>query len=106
MSGKTHAFSGIPLNGVVISDLSWLKSIIPHSIGIQFADSGLWSDHEADIVLWTDASLTSALSFIFANQGFEYEIRPGSEKVDIFFLELMVILCGIHHIASFAHPPH
>jgi hypothetical protein len=35
MSGKTHTFAGIPLNGVVISDLSWLKSIIPCSIGIR-----------------------------------------------------------------------
>ncbi|KAF8241000.1 hypothetical protein L208DRAFT_1229583 [Tricholoma matsutake] len=105
MSGKSHPFGGIPINAVVTSDLSWLKAIIPHSIGIHFADSGLWSDSEADIILWTDTSLTTALSFVYANQGFVYQICTGSQKVNIFFLELMVILCGIHHIASFAHPP-
>ena len=105
MSGKTHRTSGIPLNAVVRSDLSWLKLIVPRSIGILFTDVGLWADNEADLVLWTDASLKTALSFVFANQGFIYSIQPPTEKIDIFFLELIAILSGIHHVATLNHPP-
>ncbi|KAF8236731.1 hypothetical protein L208DRAFT_1250632 [Tricholoma matsutake] len=34
MSGKTHSYAAIPINSTIIADLSWLKSIIPRSIGI------------------------------------------------------------------------
>jgi hypothetical protein len=90
------------------SDLSWLKFIIPRSISIRFVDSGLWSPHDADLVLWTDASLTTALSFVYANSGFIYPLcapAKNSVKPDIFFLELMAILSAIHYVASLTHPP-
>jgi hypothetical protein len=107
ISGKSHLYSGIPINAAVIADLSWLKTIIPRAIGIQFVDVGLWSDHITDMVIWTDASLRIALSFVYGNQGFVYPLRApsSSEKVDIFFLELMAILSAIHHVAHFSQPP-
>jgi hypothetical protein len=108
MSGKTHSFAGIPINATVTADLLWLKSIIPRSIGIRFDDSGLWRSHDADLVMWTDATLKTALSFVYANHGFIYPIRhptENTEKIDIFFLELVAILSAIHHAASFLHPP-
>ena len=105
MSGKSQYFSGIPLNATVHSDLAWLKSVIPRSISIHFTDVGLWKDNEADLVLWSDASLRTALSFVYANQGFIYPIQPPSEKIDIFFLELIAILSRIHHVASLQQPP-
>lgn len=58
--------------------------------------------------MWTDASLRTALSFVYANSGFIYPIRAPTEnkvKPDIFLLELMAILSAIHHIASLTHPP-
>jgi hypothetical protein len=105
ISGKSHPYSGIPINAAIRSDLSWLKSIIPCSIGIYFTDTGLWSDHNADLVIWTDASLTKALAFVYANQGFLYAIQPPSEKIDIFFLELVAIMSAIYHVASLSQPP-
>jgi hypothetical protein len=106
ISDKTHPFATIPINAMVKSDLLWLKCIIPCSIGIQFTDSRLWSDSDADLVLWTDASLMTALAFVYANQGFIYPISSNTASkstchVDVFFLELMAILLGIHHVASF-----
>ena len=60
-------------------------------------------DHVADIVLWMDASLHLALSFVYAGNGFVYELHPCPPqiKIDIFFLELVAILSAIHHVASF-----
>ena len=37
MSGKRHSSGGIPINGTVCSDLSWLMSELPKSIGILIA---------------------------------------------------------------------
>jgi hypothetical protein len=99
ISGKNWSHCGIPINAAVIADLSWLKSVIPQAIGIQFTDEGLWSDVDADMVMWTDASLHNALSFVYSNKGFLYPIRapPPGVKIDIFFLELMAIALAVHH---------
>ena len=63
MSGKTCSFAGILINATITADLSWLKSIIPHSIGIWFVDSGLWYSPDADLVMWTDTTLKTALPY-------------------------------------------
>lgn len=109
MSGKTHSFAGIPINATITADLSWLKSIIPHSIGIWFVNSSLWCSPDADLVMWTNATLKTALSFVYTNHGFIYPIHHptgSAEKINIFFLELVAILSAIHHAASFPRPPH
>jgi len=58
--------------------------------------------------MWTDASGKLGLGFAYAGNGFLYQLqqpKPCSPLVDIFFLELLAILSGIHHIAHFAYPP-
>jgi hypothetical protein len=108
-AGKLHNHAKIFLNATVIDNLSWLARTIPSSIGIRFVDAGQWDDGAADLVMWTDASGKYGLSFVFAGNGFVYQHRspePGSPSIDIFFLELLAILSGIHHVANFAHPPH
>ena len=57
ISRKSWPHRGIPINAAVITDLIWLKNVIPSAIGIRFTDMSLWADHDADIVIWTDASL-------------------------------------------------
>ena len=54
-----------------------------------------------------DASLCLALSFVYHNCGFVYQLRecPPNVKIDIFFLELVAIMSAIHHIGSFTSPP-
>lgn len=107
-AGKLHSHGKIYLNATVIDNLTWLAKTIPESIGIRFVDVGRWNDEEADLVMWTDASGKYGLSFVFAGNGFVYQLRsskPGSPPVDIFFLELLAILSGIHHVANFTHPP-
>jgi hypothetical protein len=91
----------------VKSDLSWLVGVIPKSIGVHIIGTGAWDDSAADMVLWTDSSLRIAMSFVYAGNGFAYQIQPGSAdtKIDIFFLELVAILSAIHHVASFDRPP-
>ncbi|KAF8220174.1 hypothetical protein L208DRAFT_1335303 [Tricholoma matsutake] len=107
ISGKSWLHCGIPINAAVIIDLMWLKGIIPAAIGIHFIDTGFWADHNADMVMWMDASLHNALAFVYSNKGFIYPIRPPpvGVKVDIFFLELLAIASAIHHAGSLAHPP-
>jgi hypothetical protein len=105
-SGKSQPSSGIPINAQVISDLSWLASVIPKSIGIRFVDDGVWCDSKADMVVWTDASLKLGMGFTYASNGYVYQLAscPPDIKIDIFFLELVAILSAIHHIASFPKP--
>jgi len=107
MRGKTHSYRGVFINAEVRSNLTWLTSIIPRSIGVRFVDSGRWDDSEADMVMWSDASLRDALAFVYAGNGFVYQLGepPMGQKVDIFFLELVAILSAVHHAASFARPP-
>jgi hypothetical protein len=106
-SGKVWSHRGIPINAAVIADLTWLRDVIPSAIGIRFTDTGLWADSQADMVIWTDASLRNALAFVYSNKGFIYPINPPptGRKVDIFFLELLAIASAIHHAGSLAQPP-
>ena len=107
ISGKSWSHRGIPINAAVTADLTWLKNVIPSSIGIHFTDVGLWLDLDADMVMWTDASLRHALAFVYSNKGFIYPINPppSGAKVDIFFLELLAIASAIHHAGSLSSPP-
>lgn len=107
ISGKNWSHCSVPINAAVIADLTWLKTIIPSAIGIQFTDISLWSDFEADMVLWTDASLCNTLAFVYSNKGFLYPIwtPPVGVNVDIFFLELLAIASAIHHTGSLPRPP-
>ncbi|KAF5383038.1 hypothetical protein D9615_004923 [Tricholomella constricta] len=107
MAGKSLSSRGIPLNASVVADLSWLKSIIPSAIGVRFIDDGLWRVDEADMVVWTDASTSKGLGFVYSNQGFCYALQPcpPGVRIDIFFLELVAILSALHHIASLPSPP-
>src|ERR1700731_2395322 len=68
-------------------------------------DEGRWADCDTDLV--TDASLRLALSYVFAGNGFVYQLRepPTGISVDIFFLELVTIMSAINHAASLPHPP-
>ena len=107
ISGKDQSQRRVPINAEVITDLEWLKVVIPHAIGIRFDNVGLWMDHEVDMIMWTDASLHIALSFVFANKGFAYSLRapPPGKKIDIFFLELVAIMSAIHYAGSLHQPP-
>jgi hypothetical protein len=107
-AGKVHSCAKIYLNATVIDNLSWLATTIPDSIGVRFVDAGQWDDHAADFVLWTDASGKHGLGFVFAGNGFTYQLRPpspGSPSVDIFFLELLAILSGVHYVVNLPKPP-
>lgn len=107
-AGKFHNHAKIFLNATVIDNLTWLARTIPTSIGIRFVDAGRWTDEDADFILWIDASGKHGLAFVFAGNGFIYQLqtpKPGSPSIDIFFLELLAILSGIHHVAHLTHPP-
>lgn len=91
----------------VILDLTWLTSVIPWSTGICLIDAGIWSDYEADFVAWTDASLKLVAAFVYTGSTFVYPLKSppvdSKDKIDI-FLELLVILSAIFHVASFILP--
>ncbi|THV00986.1 hypothetical protein K435DRAFT_656199 [Dendrothele bispora CBS 962.96] len=105
MSGKTHQHAGIPINGEVYRDLTWFTNMLQTAIGVRFVDAQTWDDSEADFVGWTDAS-NSGLAFVYAGNGLVYQLNPNPKPiVDIFFRELLAILCLLHHVASFSSPP-
>jgi hypothetical protein len=107
ISGKTHMDSGVFINAEVRDSLTWLKDVIPDAIGVRFTNHGLWTDNEADLVFWTDACL-EGLAYVFAGNGFAYQLRPdsGAPHVDILFLELVAILCAVFHAVTLPLPPH
>ena len=107
VAGKSQMHAGIALNASVKRNLEWLLDILPKAIGVHFVSATHWEDHEADFVLWTDASLRFGLAFIYAGRGFAYALKENTskEKVDIFFLELVAILSAVHHIGLLSHPP-
>jgi hypothetical protein len=80
MSGKVHANKGLFLNAQIHKDLHWLIDIIPTAIGVRFIDMGLWNNSDADMVVWTDASLKIALSFIYAGNGFIYKLKSSASE--------------------------
>jgi hypothetical protein len=95
------------INATVRSDLTWLVTTIPQAIGIRFIDEGCWADSEANVRVYTDASLNNGLAFTFLYEGFVYQrnASPHSLKVDIFFLELLAILSAIYHFGNLCSPP-
>jgi hypothetical protein len=107
IAGKSIMNAGVALNADVVRSLEWLVDVIPKAIGVHFVDATHWDDYEANLVLWTDASLRLGLAFVYANRGFTYAISPSNttEKIDIFFLELVAILSAVHHVALLPHPP-
>jgi hypothetical protein len=108
MSGKVLANKGLFLNAQIHEDLEWLVDVIPAAIGVRFVEAGLWNSSDADMVVWTDASLKHALSFVYAGNCFVYQLNlpTSGPKIDIFFLELLAILGAVHHISCLHHPPH
>ena len=107
VAGKSLMNAGIALNAEVVRNMEWLLHVIPRAIGVHFVDATHWDDSEADLVLWTDASLKLGLAFVYGRHGFTYPLSPSTsiEKVDIFFLELVAILSAVHHVALFQRPP-
>ena len=107
VAGKTLMSAGIALNAEVVRNLEWLIDVIPKAIGVHFVAATHWDDDEADLILWTDASLRLGLGFVYGTQGYLYAISPSSTnvKIDIFFLELLAILSAVHHIGLFRRPP-
>ena len=107
VAGKNLMNAGISLNADMVRNLEWLIEVIPKTIGVHFVNATHWEDREANLVLWTDASLRLGLGFIYANRGFTYTISPSNskDKINIFFLELVAILSAVHHVALFSHPP-
>ena len=105
--GKQNSWRGVYLNREVIIDLTWLRDVIPRSVGVRFVDSMHWDDDDADMVVWTDASLHMGLGCYYASNALVYQLHPPPSdiKIDIFFLELIAILSAIHHIASLPKPP-
>lgn len=106
-AGKSIMGAGIALNADVVRNLEWLIEVIPKAIGVHFVDASRWNDSDADFVLWSDASLRLGLAFVYAGHGFVYAMSPSNttDKIDIFFLELVAILSAVHHVALFPHPP-
>ena len=107
IAGKNLMNAGIALNAEVVRNLEWLADVIPRAIGVHFVDTSRWDDQEADLVLWTNASLNLGLAFVYAHRGFTYSVSSSNmkEKIDIFFLELVAILSAVHHTALFPCPP-
>lgn len=108
MGGKSHRFAPVTRNATIEGDLRWLLEVLPRAIGIRFVGDGFWDEGDADAIIYTDASGTVGLSFVYANNGFYYPLRldnDPSKRPDIFFLELVAILSSLHHVASLPNPP-
>ena len=92
----TLIYSGLMMQYYKIIKLVWY-----------IQQSMCWSDEGADMVVWTHASLCFGLGCFYALNTLVYQLHPPppNMKIDIFFLELIVILSAIFHIASFPSPP-
>ncbi len=70
MSGKSHFYAPVFINAEVVTDLTWFKLTMLKAIGVRLSEVALWPDESADIMIDTDATLTSAISFVYSNQAF------------------------------------
>lgn len=107
MSGKSQPMAAVPLNREVMEELDWLRLALRTSLGVSFVTDGCWEDDSADLVMWTDASLTKGMGFVHDHSGFYYPLQPCPPEIaiDIFFLELVAILSAISYASTRDQPP-
>ena len=108
MSGKKRPNGLIPPNAEVISDLTWFKDVLPHSLGVRFISKGRWVDSAANLIIHCDATSTTGIAFVCEQDTFCYQIQPlssPSNSPDIFFLEEIGVLSSLFYAASLASPP-
>ena len=110
MGGKVLSRAGVFLNAEVVEELTWFRDVLrsENCRGVRLIEATSWSDEEADVIVWTDASMMG-LAYVFGNSGFVYQHNANSSseqpRVDIFFLEMVAIMAAIHALASKPHPP-
>ncbi|KAJ8517701.1 hypothetical protein ONZ45_g5144 [Pleurotus djamor] len=107
---KSNIYRPMYLNSHVHEDLEWLVDLIPRAIGVRLVDNMHWNDSDADMIMWTDAALHKAISFVYSNKGFIYQLAvptavPNKVQPDIMFEEQLAILCAVYHAATLCVPP-
>ncbi len=107
MRGKLIPLAPIRLNKSVVQDLIWFTHHVSNSPGVNFLEAHQWSEGDAEISLWTDAS-NVGLAFwspevesAFVEPIKDSDIRFG----DIFFNEALAVVSAIEWAAHLPDKP-
>ncbi len=101
LRGKTIPLAPIRLNRSVIQDLNWFSCRISTSAGVNFLDARHWSEEDAEITLFTDAS---GVGLAFWSPEVESAVvgpikESDSHYGDIFFNEALAVVSAIEWAA-------
>lgn len=97
IAGKDQPLKPLWVNEDVIRDLRWMSDHFDRSNGIMFFRATAWEPDEADVHIFTDASM-SGIGFWTPtfNIGFKFPIPFPAPNNAIFFYETLAVLYAIH----------
>jgi hypothetical protein len=100
MAGKQVALQPIWVSVSLCRELSWLADHLQSSDGIRMLESDEWGSDDADITLYTDASLVG-MSFWspFFSEGFQSPLT-NVDHYGIFFYEALAVLSALDWAAN------
>lgn len=106
MAGKTEPHALCYINNAIIADLAWLSGHLRRSSGIFLFKAIAWTSDEADMTIYTDASL-HGIGFWCSNtsQAFYAPLPSLPPTNTIFYFEAFVIACAVHWACKANEPP-
>ncbi|TDL23316.1 DNA/RNA polymerase, partial [Rickenella mellea] len=107
MRGKTNFHALVRLNESVIRDLTWFARHFQSSSGIFILDAIAWNLEEADMVMYSDASLTG-LGFWSptATAAFHHKFQESIPQSLIYFYEALSVCCALRWASTLVRTPH
>ncbi|THH19826.1 hypothetical protein EW146_g1426 [Bondarzewia mesenterica] len=105
--GKKLTHAGVAINKEVTRDLLWFAKMFERSDGIIILQARIWSPEDADLVLYTDTSL-SGLGFwcLLRWEGFMSPLpSPPQGMETIFWYEALTVLSALIYATTLDPPP-
>ena len=106
IGGKSESHAKIFVSKAVVRDLDWFASHVRSSNGVYLFEDIDWDVECADVIAYSDASL-SGLGFFFERlqQGFQCSIPQNAPKDTIFYFEALAVVSAIDAATRLSSPP-
>ena len=106
IAGKYQPHAKLFVSKAVVGDLLWYQSHVLHSDGVYLFEEVDWDKRQADIVAYSDASLTS-LGFFFENTrtGFQCLVPKNPPTDCIFYFEALAVVSVVETVTRMRDIP-